>query len=95
MRANSTIQRLKRKLALIRAEVGKAKLAKLPVELQHHASTGEEPTNELTKVYVRLTKAATQAMDSSIGQTEDHKKACTEYEQALADWRRVLKEAGL
>jgi hypothetical protein len=48
------------------------------------------PEDGLTLAYVRLTQAALDAMNGSVGGT-DHEAAVQQYQEALGDWNECLK----
>lgn len=91
---NARIRQIDRKLRAVQSKLARARLTKLPEQLQFAAITGEPPEDELAKAYLDLTGSALVAMDASIG-GEDHDQACTKHDESLAAWRGALKRVGL
>ena len=85
---------LNRKVRAMRAALNKVALARLPLRLQRYADSAELPDDAMAAAYVTLADAAALAMDASIGGA-DHDRACEKYEQAHANWKDALREAGL
>jgi len=79
-----------RELGSIRRQLRAGKRQVSQEQLQRYAMDGMLPEDGLTLAYVRLTQAALDAMNGSVGGT-DHEAAVQQYQEALGDWNECLK----
>jgi len=86
------LRQIEQRLRRVRQQIGRGKLARLPEALRQYAASGEVPADPLAAAYVRLTEAALDAMNSSVG-GGDHEAACERYSVALSDWQRACRGA--
>lgn len=88
------LHRIRTELTSIRRQLRLGNRQVRQEQLQQYAVDGILPEDRLTLAYLRLTQAALDAMNGSVGGT-DHEAACGRYEQALADWQRALRGGAL
>ena len=84
------MRQIEQRLRRVRQQLGQERLRHLPEALRQHASTGEMPDDPVAAAYVRLNRAALDAMSASVAGT-DHEAAVGRYQEALADWNECLK----
>lgn len=85
------LRQIEQRLRRVRQQIGRGKLARLPEALRQYAASGEVPADPLAAAYVRLTEAALDAMNTSVG--GDHGQAAPQYQQALSNWQRASRGA--
>jgi len=86
------LHRIRTELTSIRRQLRLGNRQVRQEQLQQYAVDDILPEDRLTLAYLRLTQAALDAMNGSVG-GGDHEAACERYSVALSDWQRACRGA--